>query len=366
MRRVVGVVVGTALVLALSSAIGLAAGLPQGIERFDLGAQLMLRLFGETSDSNASFAAAHGDRSSESPLRDLTLQIHPVDAKPSLAAAGVAGVFAQDRLALRDLSGNDASSFGEAAAFSAGSSVVRFSAPSLAQGDLSPVPSSAHLTAAYQPVAPDPPVSPAPGTLAFAPSEIPPSDSLSSTTKIGAVQFEGHAEGLSTQMPQLASGDASYGAGTNFDVRAGKRSLSVNLSSGYEHVTRNDADAFSTTPLDSAASWQLPGSGAPLAVPDYANLNRLSLGAGLSVPVVRGLTLNLNYDAQRLYGGYGLPGLMNLDAVNNSYGGKLTFNIPRISSALSIGAYQDRLQDSILPNNGYTQTREDVNFTVKF
>ncbi len=240
---------------------------------------------------------------------------------------------------MRDLAANDTSSFGEATALGAGPSVVRFSAPSLAQNDPSLVPSSAHLTAAYQPVAPDPPVSPAPGTLEFAPSEAPPSESLSSTTQIGAIQFEGHAEGLSIQTPQLASGDASYGAGANFDVRAGKRSLKVNLSSGYEHVTRNDADAFSTTPFDSSASWQLPGSDTPLAVPDYANLNRLSLGAGLSVPVVRGLTLNFNYNAQRLYGGYGLPGLTNLDAVNNSYGGKLTFNIPQISSALSIGAY---------------------------
>ncbi len=91
-RRVVGVVAGTALVLALSSAVGLAAGLPQGIERFDLGAQLMLRLFGETSDAGASFAAAHGDRSSESPLRELALQIQPADVKRSLAAGGRCGL----------------------------------------------------------------------------------------------------------------------------------------------------------------------------------------------------------------------------------------------------------------------------------
>jgi hypothetical protein len=101
-------------------------------------------------------------------------------------------------------------------------------------------------------------------------------------------------------------------------------------------------------------------------VPNYADLNRLSVGAGVSVPVVRGLTLNLNYDAQHLYGGYGLPGLLNLDTINNTYGGNLTFTIPRISSSLSIGAYQDRFQDGAQPINGQTQTREDVNFTVKF
>jgi hypothetical protein len=69
---------------------------------------------------------------------------------------------------------------------------------------------------------------------------------------------------------------------------------------------------------------------------------------------------------QHLYGGYGLPGLVNLDAINNTYGGKLTFNVPDASKTLSISAYQDRFTDSLLPLNGSTQTREDVNFTVKF
>ncbi len=78
------------------------------------------------------------------------------------------------------------------------------------------------------------------------------------------------------------------------------------------------------------------------------------------------MTLNLNYGIQHMYGGYGLPGLYNLDTVNNTYGGKLTFNIPDATKTLSISAYQDRFNDSVLPNNGLTQTREDVNFTVKF
>jgi hypothetical protein len=89
------------------------------------------------------------------------------------------------------------------------------------------------------------------------------------------------------------------------------------------------------------------------------------LGAGLAVPVFHGLTLKLNYDAQRLYGGYTLPGLVNLDAAN--YAGGLTYDIPYSSSSLSISAYQSRLGDSLLPPaNGYTQNGGDLNFTVKF
>ena len=94
-------------------------------------------------------------------------------------------------------------------------------------------------------------------------------------------------------------------------------------------------------------------------------MNRVSLGAAVAVPVVNGLTFNFNYAAQRLLGGYGLPGIANLDAIENSYGGKLTFTIPHSSSTLSISAHQDRYQDNIL-SNGITQTRGDVNFTVKF
>ena len=323
----------------------------------------MLRVFGETSDSGASFAAAHGDRNSESPLRELALQVRPAGPKPELAAVD-SQAFAADRLALNDISGEQSPSFAQPAQFDGGPSVVHFSVPLPSQYDETLVQPSAHFTAAYQPVAPAPAVSPEPGALAFGPPQVQ-GDTLPLTTRIGAVQFEGQAQGVSTQTPQLSSRDTSDSAGANFDVRAGKRSFNLNLSSEYEQL-HNDAGTFSVSPLDSATSWQLPGLGAQFVVPNSADLNRLSLGAGLSVPVVRGLTLNLNYDAQRLYGGYGLPGLMNLDAVDNTFGGKLTFNIPQSSSALSIGAYQDRLQDNILPINGYTQTREDVNFTVKF
>ncbi|HEX3672485.1 MAG TPA: hypothetical protein VHT92_12350 [Candidatus Cybelea sp.] len=362
MRRVIGVVATAALQAVLCFAVTSAAELMPASGRSDLAAQLMLRLFGETSDSRASFAAAHGDLESESPLRELALQMPASAENPSFIAGDTA--FQDDRLALSDLPSPELSEAAGAAAFGTSTSVVRFSPSVLPQAGDDVTAPTARFTAAYQ--APtDPAVSPDPGTLAFAPPDTQHSpDFLTSTAQVGSVKFEG--QGSTTQTPQLSLGDTSAGAGANFDVRAGKRSLGVNLSSEYEHVGRSDQSGFTVSPLDSASSWQLPGAGgAPLLVPSYANLNRLSLGAGLAVPVVRGLTLNLNYDAQHLYGGYGLPGLVNLDTINNSYGGKLTFNIPQISSSLSIGAYQDRFQDN-LSLNGTSQTREDVNFTVKF
>jgi hypothetical protein len=362
-RRVVGVVATAALVATLGFNAVPAASPAILAGQVDLGTQLMLRLFGETSDSSASFAAAHGDRASESPLRDLALQIRPAEAKP-YAAFPVAAAFAQDRVALRDLSGEGDSYFTATVPVDATASQVRFSPPSSSSSEVVTLQPSNPLTAAYQPVRPEPNISPAPGTLAFASPVIPSFGTGDVTTQLGPVRFEGHSESASTEVPQLALRDTSYKAGANFDVQAGKRDVDVNLSSEYEQVGNNDFNAFSAAALDSA--WQLPGTSVPLVIPNYAGLSRLSLGAGVSVPVVRGLTFNLNYNAQRLYGGYGLPSLVNFNGVNDSYGGGLTFNIPRISSSLSISASQGHFEDTLLPINGSTQTREDVNFTVKF
>jgi hypothetical protein len=355
--RVVGILAATALALALP--VGAPASESSGAH-FDFGPQLMMRLFGETSDSVASFEATQGDRASESPLRDLALRIAPDGTKSAIATARAP--FATERFAVAQLSADRLPGFAAPAQLE---STVRFT-PSALGADAVTLSSADHFMAAYQPVPPQTTVSPAPGTVAFAVPQMRASDYAPPTTQIGAVRFQGNDEQTPADTPQASLRDTSAGAGANFDVRAGKRTVNLNLSSEYEHVGRNDANAFSVATLNSASSWQLPG-GTPLVVPGYADLNRLSLGAGFSVPVTHGLTLNLNYDAQHLYGGYGgLPGLMNLDTVDASYGGKLTLNIPRISSSLSISAYQDRFAENLLPLNGATQTREDVNFTVKF
>ncbi len=361
MRRVVGIVAAAALASALSFSVASAADLSTATGSLDIGSALMLSLFGETSDASASFAAAQGDRTSESPFRDLALAIRSSQPVPDFATAAAA--FSQDRIALTDL-------------YSTRNS-VRFTPSTTPRDDVvALMPSSALFTAAYQPVDPTPSISPGPGTLAFAPAApSAPSDSLAldehaatmlapAKPQIGPVRFESHSDtSASVTTPKLDLANSTYGAGANFDVRAGKRNVSVNLSSEYDTI--NAGGGFSALSLGSS-SWQLPG-GAPIVLPNDAGLNRLSFGAGVAVPVMHGLTLNLNYAAQRLYNGYGAPGLVNLDAVNNSVGGGLTFHIPDSSSSLSISAYQDRYGDSLLPiANGSTQTREDVNFTVKF
>ena len=368
--RPVAVVFSGALVAALCCGTGAAQAFP-ATARADLGPQLMLRLFGETGDARASLEAAFGSRVSESPLRAVALQVRPdsestADADFSVASADVSSAFASSGL-------GDLVHDSVAPAFAG---PVRLTLPlALDQSPRTLVPDTL-LTANYQPVAPAPNISPAPGTLAFgevtqglaALRGIAATPSFLSTPqlRVGGVRFQANVNGSASEQPQLSLGDTTYGATANFNVRAGSRDLSVNLGTNYEHVARTDPTGFSAATLN-PTSWQLPNANAPLAIENYANLSRTSIGAGLAVPLVRGLTLNLNYDMGHLFGGYGLPGLTNLDAVNDSYGGRLTFDIPGSSSkSLSISAYQDRFSGAGVPLGGSTQLRGDVNFTVKF
>jgi hypothetical protein len=366
--RAGGVLASIALAVVLCAGVARAASDPFGAAKPDLGAQLMLRMFGETSDSVASFAAERGDRASESPFRELALAL-----TSSTESSGYVTGIASAPLTIGDSSNSQAGV--SLAELSRGFDVgpirgdARFSQASPpSENFVSLVPSNPLLTAAYKPVAPAPNISPEPGALAFATpvtASFSAGDNAPALDRVGAVQFESKVEGTTSQTPQLSLNDNSYAAGTNFLVRAGKRDLNLNLSGQYENVARNDSSSFSATTLNSASAWQLPGADLPL-VSNRADLNRFSVGAGLAVPLVRGLTLNLNASTQRLFGGYGLPGLVNLDQVNNQYGGRLTFDIPDSSKTLSISAYQQHFTDNILPLNGSTQLREDVNFTVKF
>jgi hypothetical protein len=385
-RRPIGVLVTAALAATLIPGIARASFDAMTAPALDLRAQLMLRLFGETSDSRASLAASYGDRSSESPLRELALQVGPRHHTTAFFASDSAPAGINVDLA-------------QAARGSALQSGVRFSAPLQPPANAAPAPRydvanaspAATFTAGeYEPVAPAPLISPQPGTFSFGPLPrgasfaVPENASLAfgagsalpgaatssvivpSAVRIGRLQVQTRMGSASTNAPQLSLNDNGYDAGANFNVRAGARNVNVDVSSGYERLTRNDTSAISAPAVGTTSSWQLPGDDLPLVIPNYADLSKISVGAAVAVPVVSGLTLNLNYAADRMFGGYGLPGLANLDTTGNSYGGKLTFAIPHSSSTLSISASQLRYQDGVLPANLFSQTREDVNFTVKF
>lgn len=342
-----------------------------------------MQVFGETTDPAASVAAAYGDRASESPLRTLALRIPETQSKDSFTAdLAAAPTFAQSS------DGTDVGdSYGDLAQNVRARVLhtnVLYSAPTAPRpdvGDGTEGAPSSFPVAAYQPVEEAPGVTLQSGEVSFAPISRPASQALAKSNassvagaartggtvpadlRVGPVRVEGQMQGASAQTPQLSLHDDSYNAGADINVRAGRRNLDVGLSSSYEQLTRND-NAFA--PANPSASLSMPGADTSLVIPNSANLSRLSLGAGVAVPLINGLTLNLNYDTARLLGSYGLPGLTNLDAIDNSYGGGLTFALPHSSSTLSLSAYQYRYQDNILPANSLSQTRENLNFTVKF
>lgn len=333
MRRIVAIATSAALALTLARAARadlLAIPQPQ----FDLASQLMLRLFGETADSTASFSARNGDRASESPLHELALRVRATSTAPANPATSLPAVSQQ--LAVGSLGGGDVSYLARAEDAGLLSSQIRFVPPSSEPSLALPGTNTPALTVAYQPVAPLPNLSPGPGTLAF--------DSAASQP----------APAIAKDLPLQFDPDTRESRGFNLSV-----------SGQYEGSARNDIGGV-PAPAPAVSTWQLPDTNAALGVPNYAGSNKTSLRAGLALPVSHALTLNLNYDAQRSASGNVLPGLQNLDAANNSYIGRLTYAIPSSSSSLSVSAYQNRYGQSLLPLNGYTQTGEDVNFTVKF
>jgi hypothetical protein len=188
---------------------------------------------------------------------------------------------------------------------------------------------------------------------------------VSVPVRVGNVHFAPHVEGAQANVPGLSLRDNAVNTGATFKTRVGSKNFDVDVSSGFEHLTVNDPQ-FNASSFDNTSNFQLSGGTLPLLVPAYADVSKRTLSAGLGVPVARNVTVNVQAATQHLQGGYGTPGLSNLDATNDVYGGKVTFQLPHSASAISLSAKQYRFQDNLFKNNAFTQTSADVNFTVKF
>jgi hypothetical protein len=187
--------------------------------------------------------------------------------------------------------------------------------------------------------------------------------SVSIPLQIGKVRFAPHAEAAQTQNLQTNFATGALGAGATLNVRAGSRNLGVDLSSALAHSTVT-APEFS--PVGAPPAPGLAGNNLPVFVPAYADVSAHTLSTGLTVPVTRALTANVNFNSQHLLGGYGVPGVSGLDANNTIYGAQLTYNLPKSASAISFSASQYHFQDNLVPANALTQTSANVNFTIKF
>jgi hypothetical protein len=331
----------------------------------NLSARLFARCFGESDDRVASFSAVRGDAIAESPLRGLALRVDLdtpaiVTALPNLAV----------RLPMPHRSAAPAFAAPVVNISDAAYSLPLQSAPAISYyQSAAPVPSDAPIGRAIGVGA----VHVAPADPAFSlasPVSADSTDALGAAidvpVQLGRLHFSPHAQASFLQLPDDETpslGDRTVGAGATIDVRAGHRNLGVDLSSTLEHATLAQPQ-FSTS---KAPNVGLTGEALPVFVPAYADVSAHTFSTGVTVPLTRSLTANVQYDTQHLLGGYGsTPGLTPLDANNTIYGAQLTFKLPKSASAISLSAHQFRYQDNLIPANAVTQTNANLNYTVKF
>jgi hypothetical protein len=177
----------------------------------------------------------------------------------------------------------------------------------------------------------------------------------------------------------LRQQDSRVAAGTSFDVRAGQHHLNVNLGGSLEHQSLPDETSFPYIPLDpqspQASTQAAPlRGGSAISYPNLVDVTKHGLNANVALPVTTHVTVDVGYDTQHLQGGYTatnstvnastlVPGI---DARKETYLGNITYQLPHTNSAITFSARQYRYQDNFIPNLNLTQTRADVNFTVKF
>lgn len=211
--------------------------------------------------------------------------------------------------------------------------------------------------------------------------------------RVGDVHFSGIVSGSQTQSshtdalravqlcgtvdegaacPYLHESKAqSVVAGTDFTVRTGDRNVNLQISGSVEHLSNGDAQIFPYVPLDPEESFDATARGAAgspenamLQYPGVTALVKHGVDAKVAVPLTQRVTLGLQYDTSHYQGDYGAL-VQGLDARKDTYLGNVTYQLPN-SSAITLSTRLYRYQDGLVQNFNLTQTRTDLNFTVKF
>ena len=369
MRRIATALLIGALAYALRSQPAVASlDSSLTIPTFDLRTQLLNRVFSETGDESQTLAFAFRWIAPNAPAISLAATN---DAQPShldFARYVSAPTFDANASHVAQTRSGDVPAVTATSPAVAQTANLSASAPvsGLYRGNAA-LPTNPPSTLRFDLAAP------ATGNVtAFAPAApMPDTSGLNTATatvkvpvRVGHVNFQGRVEAGQSLASDSSLKSNSYGAGANFNVQAGRRALNVDVASSYERLTRNDTPLIQSS--DGASTWQLSNNNLPVLVPAFADVSKHTLSAGLAVPVSRRLTAGVQYDTQHLLGGYGVQGINNLDASTNIYGARLTYQLPRLGSAITFSAKQYRYQDNLVPANTFLQTREDVNLTVKF
>lgn len=307
--------VGLLLVATLLAAPGVARAQPLLPAAPSFGTALILRIFGET---DVAGRLALRNQNDESPLHASAFRVSLVMLQPEpveqIRIAAAAQAIALGKTSARQTMPRDVSAT---------------ALPRVTASIANPL----RVTAEYQPVT------------------VPPSASATSAFSFPIRQSDAGL-GLVTQGTEFGE----FGA-----LAPGTAQVPLSMRVGGVHLEARFGAASQIGAAGAESEEILPAFIAP-----YTSVDRNALGAALAVPVAPRLLLGFGYDTEHLLAGYQLPGYDDLDARNDMYSGRLTFLIPRFSSALSLSAEQYRYQDNLLQSDAYTQLRESLNLTVKF
>jgi hypothetical protein len=170
----------------------------------------------------------------------------------------------------------------------------------------------------------------------------------------------------------------TYGLNTKFAVPVLGSNATIALNGQFETLQRLDTTPYQYYPINpttqaadgssfAAAAAAFPGVGSGVSFyPNYVNMRHITIGANATIPLTHDLNLNGSYSTQRYGGSYGTTLGQNISERKNYYTGGLTYNIPKTNSSLSFLSRQYKYLDDVTPNFNFNQTRQDINFTVRF
>ncbi len=348
MRRVVSTALIAVLVGALWSAVAAAA------PGYDLASAFAMRTFGRLPSEAAGFSST-GDRS----LRGMAFRATVPVTLPPLARIALPPLpqlsLAYDRsFDLHDYDGSFAPASPGPIASSVAAPPSRFSltAPTLRFATY-----RSYLAGRQTDAAP-----------AFSSSLRDSSTAYSTSTRVGPLTLSGSS--ISADVAELSARDDRLQTSSSLKTKGGH--VNFNVGSDYERLSTEAVPTFryrpsATNGLSKSSLGDVPGLSAAELAGGYNDVTSRGIDAGLAVPLTRDLTLGMQYGTQRYTGAVNAQNFTpNFDTSKYSYIGNLTFALPRSSSAIVVSARQYRFQDNLIPANSTSQTRADVNFTVKF
>ncbi len=174
--------------------------------------------------------------------------------------------------------------------------------------------------------------------------------------------------------------------GTSVDVPAFHKQIAVNLNGTYEHLGRNDLTAYQYYPFNAATQTfdpaayananavypppqggSYPNGGSQVSFyPNYVNVTHYVYAAKVSIPITTGVGLDLTYNSQTYRGANMTTSSQNISEQKNYYTGTVNYTIPKTNSTVGFTYRNYRYVDNVMPTYNFNQSREDVNFTIRF